>query len=49
VAAASWELPGLKVAVTSDHKNFTEDKTGDDVYLVYSGISSMRWEITPVE
>ena len=49
VAAASWELPGLKVAVTSDNKNFTEDKTGDDVYLVYSGIRSMRWEITPGE
>jgi hypothetical protein len=49
VAAAGWELPGLKVAVTSDNKNFTEEKTGDDVYLVYSGISTMRWDITPVE
>jgi len=49
VGATGWELPGLKVAVTSDSKSFSKDKTGDNVDLVYSGITGTRWEITPVQ
>ena len=49
ITATGWELPGLKVAVSSDMKTFSEDKTGDNIDLVYSGITGMRWEITPLE
>jgi hypothetical protein len=49
IGAALWDLPGLRVAVTADMKSFTEDKTGDNVDLVYSGITGMRWEITPAQ
>lgn len=49
VSATGWELPGLKVAVTSDMKNFTEDVNGDNIDLVYSGITGMHWEITPAQ
>lgn len=48
IDATGWELPGLKVAVTSDSKSFSKDATRDNVDLVYSGITGTRWEITPV-
>jgi hypothetical protein len=49
IGAALWDLPGLRVAVTADMKTFTEDQTGDNVDLVYSGITGMRWEIAPAQ
>jgi hypothetical protein len=49
ISATGWELPGLKVAVSSDSKSFSKDKTGDNVDLVYSGMTGTRWEITPVQ
>ena len=33
ITATGWELPGLRVAVTSDTKSFSEDKTGDNIDL----------------
>jgi hypothetical protein len=47
ITASSWAPPGLKVGVKADQKNFTADASGDDVNLVYSGITSMRWDIAP--
>ncbi len=49
ITAANWDLPGLKVSVTSDSKSFSEEKAGDNLDLVYSGITGTRWEITPIQ
>jgi hypothetical protein len=49
ITATEWELPGLKVVVTADSKNFTAEKAGDNIDLTYSGITGSRWEISPVE
>lgn len=49
VAADSWNIPGLRVTVTADQKNFTANKTEDNVDVVYSGITKMRWEISSAE
>jgi hypothetical protein len=49
ITTTAWDLPGLKVAVTADSKSFTADKTGDNIDLVYSGITGTRWDITPVQ
>jgi hypothetical protein len=48
VTATSWELPGLKVKISSDMKSFSLEKTDDSVDLVYSGITGMRWDIQAV-
>ncbi len=48
IGATGWDLPGLKVTITSDSKSFNKDKTGDNIDLVYSGITGTRWEITPL-
>jgi hypothetical protein len=48
INATGWDLPGLHVAVTADQKTYTADKTGDNIDLVYSGVTGTRWEITPV-
>ena len=45
ITANSWELPGLKIAVTSDSKNFVLEKSKDDVDVVYTGITGMRLDI----
>lgn len=47
ITAAAWDPPGLHVSVQSDQKNFTADSTGDNVDLVYSDITKMRWDIAP--
>jgi hypothetical protein len=47
ITAGSWDLPGLRVALKSDQKDFSAEKAGDSIDLLYSGITSMRWDITP--
>ncbi len=49
INATGWDLPGLHVAVTADQKTYTADKTGDNIDLVYSGVTGTRWEIMPVK
>jgi hypothetical protein len=49
ISATGWDLPGLRVAITSDQKGFSKEKTGDNADLVYSGITGTRWEITPIQ
>jgi hypothetical protein len=48
IGSTSWELPGLKVAVSSDAKSFSIEKVDDSVDLVYSGITGIRWDVQPV-
>jgi hypothetical protein len=48
ISAAIWDLPGLKVTVTADSKNFSVEKTDDGIDLVYSGITGMRLNIKTV-
>jgi hypothetical protein len=45
ISATTWELPGLTVAVSSDAKNFSLEKTDDSVEVVYAGITGMKLEI----
>lgn len=45
VSATAWQLPGLHVTVGADQKGFRASGSGDDVDLVYEGITGMRWEI----
>jgi len=47
ITATSWVAPGLQVGIKADQKNFTADANGDNVDLVYSGITAMRWNIAP--
>jgi hypothetical protein len=49
ISATQWNLPGLKVAVTADSKDFTEEKAGDSIDLTYSGMTTARWEIAAAE
>lgn len=45
ITATAWDAPGLHVAVEADQTNFTVDSTSDNVDLVYSNITKMRWDI----
>jgi hypothetical protein len=45
ITATGWELPGLRVAVASDAKNFSVQKTEDGIDLVYAGITGVRLDI----
>jgi hypothetical protein len=45
VSATTWELPGLSVAVTSDTKNFSVQKTEDAIDLIYAGITGVKLDI----
>ena len=47
VVAKNWELPGLGVAVTTDATGFSIVPSGDNVDLVYPGMTTMRLEINP--
>jgi hypothetical protein len=59
VSQTSWDLPGLKIAVTSDpHGPFSIEKADENlneyfkvtdnmIDLVYPGITNMRLEIKP--
>jgi hypothetical protein len=44
--ARQWNLPGLKVDVTSDAKDFTFERNGDAIELVYSGMTALRLNIS---
>jgi hypothetical protein len=45
ISATVWELPGLHVAVSSDAKNFSAEKAGDAIDLVYVAMTGMRLDI----
>jgi hypothetical protein len=45
ISATAWELPGLSVAVTSDAKNFSVQKTEDAMDLIYAGMTGMKLDI----
>ena len=45
ISATTWELPGLTVAVSSDAKNFSLEKSEDAVDVVYAGMTGMKLEI----
>jgi hypothetical protein len=45
ISATNWELPGLSVAVTSDNKNFSVQKTEDAIDLTYAGITGVKLDI----
>ena len=47
VVAKNWALPGLRVAVTTDATGFSIVPSGDNVDLVYPGMTTMRLEINP--
>jgi hypothetical protein len=49
ITADNWSVPGLRVALKSDQKNFSEERNGDSIDLVYSGITNMRWDITTAQ
>ena len=46
IVQTSWELPGLRVVVTSDAKNFNVERTGDTIDLVYVEMSKLRLDIS---
>ena len=48
VDKTGWDLPGLHVAVTSDAKRFSMERSSDTLDLVYSGMNEMRLEIKAV-
>ena len=41
VSEKEWELPGLRIAVDDDAKNFTMEKADDAVDVTYSGMTTM--------
>jgi hypothetical protein len=45
VSEKEWELPGLRIAVDSDVKNFSMEKPDDAVDVTYSGMTTMRIDI----
>ena len=45
ISATTWELPGLTVAVYSDAKNYSLEKSEDAVDVVYAGMTEMKLEI----
>jgi hypothetical protein len=45
ITEAKWELPGLSIAVISDAKNFSVEKAGDNIDLVYAGMTQMKLDI----
>jgi hypothetical protein len=42
VSEKEWELPGLRIAVDSDTKNFSMEKADDAIDVTYSGMTTMR-------
>jgi hypothetical protein len=40
-----WDLPGLNVTVVSDAKNFSVEKAGDNIDLIYAGMTQMKLDI----
>jgi hypothetical protein len=49
IAKSAWELSGLHVAVTSDAKNFSVEKAGNAIDLIYDGITGMKLDIKTAE
>jgi hypothetical protein len=49
IAEREWELPGLRVSVVSDAKSFSLEKAGDNLDLVYTGMSQMKIAIIKVK
>jgi len=49
ITQSAWDLPGLKVSVTSDSKAFSKSASGQNLEITYEGITGTRWDITPVE
>jgi hypothetical protein len=45
ISATAWELPGLRVAIASDAKNFSVQKTEDATDLIYTGMTGMKLDI----
>ena len=41
----TWDLPGLNITVVSDAKNFSVEKAGDNLDLVYAGMTQMKLDI----
>jgi hypothetical protein len=46
ITEKSWELPGLRVAVACDAKNFSVEKTDDAINVVYADMSTLRLDIS---
>jgi hypothetical protein len=49
ITTTSWAIPGLHVGINADQKSFSADADGENVDLVYNGITTMRWDIAPAE
>jgi hypothetical protein len=49
ITATAWAIPGLHVGIKADQKSFSTEASGENVDLVYDGISAMRWDIAPTE
>jgi hypothetical protein len=49
ITATSWAVPGLHVGIKADQKGFSADASGENVDLVYNGMTAMRWDIAPAE
>jgi hypothetical protein len=45
ITEKEWELPGLRVAVVSDAKNFSVEKAQDGIDVIYAGMSQMKLAI----
>jgi hypothetical protein len=48
VKATAWDLPGLRVAVTSDASSFKIEKAADAIDVVYAGVQGIRLDIKTV-
>jgi len=47
ISKTEWDLPGLRIVVDSDAKNFSTEKreAEDAIELIYSGMTTMRLDI----
>jgi hypothetical protein len=45
ITAQAWDLPGLHVSVISDAKGFAIKSSGDEVDIIYPGLTHMRLNI----
>jgi hypothetical protein len=45
ITEKQWDLPGLNIAISSDAKGFSVEKTGDAIDLVYTGMTRMKLAI----
>ena len=45
ITEKTWDLPGLNITVVSDAKNFRVEKAGDNIDLIYAGMTQMKLDI----